>query len=129
MNNSCWLICQCSRGQKGVEPKRARALLNSGDGESQEIGRTHQPVRNFNMGVSQTPEFPMISDDVIVCGCWWRPLRDENSELSDLIILSMTQTAFILDHEEYVRYAARRAIHQHIYGSVGAPGIAKLRVV
>lgn len=39
---------------------------------------------------------------------------------SDLIILSMTQTAFLLDHEEYVRYAARKAIHQYIYGS--APG-------
>jgi len=43
---------------------------------------------------------------------------------SDLIILSMTQTAFVLDHEEYVRYAARRAIHQHIYGSVAAPSKA-----
>jgi len=43
---------------------------------------------------------------------------------SDLIILSMTQTAFVLDHEEYVRYAARRAIHQYIYGSVAAPSKA-----
>lgn len=43
---------------------------------------------------------------------------------SDLIILSMTQTAFVLDHEEYVRYAARRAIHQHIFGSVAAPSKA-----
>lgn len=43
---------------------------------------------------------------------------------SDLIILSMTQTAFVLDHEEYVRYGARRAIHQYIYGSVAAPSKA-----
>jgi len=43
---------------------------------------------------------------------------------SDLIILSMTQTAFVLDHEEYVRYAARRAIHQYIYGTVAAPSKA-----
>jgi len=43
---------------------------------------------------------------------------------SDLIILSMTQTAFVLDHEEYLRYAARRAIHQYIYGSVNAPAKA-----
>jgi len=43
---------------------------------------------------------------------------------SDLIVLSMTQTAFVLDHEEYLRYAARRAIHQHIYGSVAAPAKA-----
>eukprot|EP00933_Yihiella_yeosuensis_P071425 TRINITY_DN79637_c0_g1_i1.p1 TRINITY_DN79637_c0_g1~~TRINITY_DN79637_c0_g1_i1.p1 ORF type:complete len:906 (-),score=184.84 TRINITY_DN79637_c0_g1_i1:67-2784(-) len=43
---------------------------------------------------------------------------------SDLIILSMTQTAFVLDHEEYVRYAARRSIHQHIYGSVATPSKA-----
>eukprot|EP00913_Durusdinium_trenchii_P019563 g18390.t1 len=46
-----------------------------------------------------------------------RPVRD-------LIILSMTQTAFVLDHEEYVRYGARRAIHQYIYGSVAAPSKA-----
>jgi len=43
---------------------------------------------------------------------------------SDLIILSMTQTAFVLDHEEYLRYSARRAIHQYIYGSVNAPAKA-----
>eukprot|EP00931_Biecheleriopsis_adriatica_P116119 TRINITY_DN91810_c0_g1_i1.p1 TRINITY_DN91810_c0_g1~~TRINITY_DN91810_c0_g1_i1.p1 ORF type:complete len:781 (+),score=193.37 TRINITY_DN91810_c0_g1_i1:93-2435(+) len=43
---------------------------------------------------------------------------------SDMIILSMTQTAFVLDHEEYVRYAARRAIHQHIFGEVAAPSKA-----
>eukprot|EP00421_Protoceratium_reticulatum_P022006 CAMPEP_0168377792 /NCGR_PEP_ID=MMETSP0228-20121227/11005_1 /TAXON_ID=133427 /ORGANISM="Protoceratium reticulatum, Strain CCCM 535 (=CCMP 1889)" /LENGTH=820 /DNA_ID=CAMNT_0008390793 /DNA_START=1 /DNA_END=2460 /DNA_ORIENTATION=- len=43
---------------------------------------------------------------------------------SDLIVLSMTQTAFVLDHEEYIRYAARRAIHQHIFGSVAAPAKA-----
>eukprot|EP00930_Biecheleria_cincta_P087263 TRINITY_DN7650_c0_g1_i1.p1 TRINITY_DN7650_c0_g1~~TRINITY_DN7650_c0_g1_i1.p1 ORF type:complete len:813 (-),score=153.11 TRINITY_DN7650_c0_g1_i1:202-2595(-) len=43
---------------------------------------------------------------------------------SDLIILSMTQTAFVLDHEEYVRYAARRSIHQHIFGEVAAPSKA-----
>jgi len=43
---------------------------------------------------------------------------------SDLIILSMTQTAFVLDHEEYLRYAARRAIHQHYYGCVAAPAKA-----
>mmetsp|Transcript_7989 Transcript_7989/g.14877 ORF Transcript_7989/g.14877 Transcript_7989/m.14877 type:complete len:813 (+) Transcript_7989:122-2560(+) len=43
---------------------------------------------------------------------------------SDLIILSITQTAFVLDHEEYVRYAARRAIHQHVFGSVNAPSKA-----
>jgi len=40
---------------------------------------------------------------------------------TDMIVLSVTQTAFVLDHEEYVRYAARRAIHQHIYGSVNVP--------
>lgn len=43
---------------------------------------------------------------------------------SDLIVLSMTQTAFVLDHEEYLRYAARRAIHQYIYGAVAAPAKA-----
>jgi len=43
---------------------------------------------------------------------------------SDLIVLSMTQTAFVLDHEEYLRYAARRAIHQGIFGSVAAPAKA-----
>jgi len=36
----------------------------------------------------------------------------------------MTQTAFVLDHEEYLRYAARRAIHQGIFGSVAAPAKA-----
>jgi len=43
---------------------------------------------------------------------------------SDLIVLSMTQTAFVLDHEEYLRYTARRSIHQHIYGAVQAPAKA-----
>lgn len=36
----------------------------------------------------------------------------------------MTQTAFVLDHEEYIRYAARRAIHQYHFGSVNAPNKA-----
>lgn len=43
---------------------------------------------------------------------------------SDLIVLSMTQTAFVLDHEEYLRYTARRSIHQYIYGAVAAPAKA-----
>jgi len=43
---------------------------------------------------------------------------------SDLIILSITQTAFVLDHEEYLRYTARRAISQHYFGSVYGPNKA-----
>jgi len=43
---------------------------------------------------------------------------------TDLIVLSMTQTAFLLDHEEYLRYSARRAIHQHVFGSVAGPAKA-----
>mmetsp|Transcript_20205 Transcript_20205/g.44092 ORF Transcript_20205/g.44092 Transcript_20205/m.44092 type:complete len:1358 (-) Transcript_20205:104-4177(-) len=43
---------------------------------------------------------------------------------ADIIVLSMTQTAFVLDHEEYLRYAGRRAIHQYFYGSVAAPNKA-----
>lgn len=40
---------------------------------------------------------------------------------SDMIVLSMTQTALVLDHEEYLRYTARRAISQHHFGSVYGP--------
>lgn len=43
---------------------------------------------------------------------------------SDLIVLSMTQTALVLDHEEYLRYTARRAISQYFYGSVTGPSKA-----
>jgi len=43
---------------------------------------------------------------------------------SDLVVLSMTQTAFVLDHEEYLRYAGRRAVHQYVYGTVAAPAKA-----
>lgn len=43
---------------------------------------------------------------------------------ADVIVLSMTQTAFLLDHEEYLRYSARRAIHQHVFGSVAGPAKA-----
>lgn len=35
---------------------------------------------------------------------------------SDIIILAMTQTAFVLDHEEYLRYTARKAIAQFSFG-------------
>lgn len=35
---------------------------------------------------------------------------------ADLIILSMTQTALELDHEENLRYSARKAIHAGIFG-------------
>eukprot|EP00928_Gymnodinium_smaydae_P008884 TRINITY_DN13274_c0_g1_i1.p1 TRINITY_DN13274_c0_g1~~TRINITY_DN13274_c0_g1_i1.p1 ORF type:complete len:916 (-),score=231.00 TRINITY_DN13274_c0_g1_i1:159-2906(-) len=35
---------------------------------------------------------------------------------SDLIILSITQTALELDHEENLRFSARRAIHAGIFG-------------
>jgi len=35
---------------------------------------------------------------------------------ADLIILSMTQTALELDHEENLRYSARRSIHVGIFG-------------
>lgn len=35
---------------------------------------------------------------------------------SDLIVLSMTQTAFELDHEENLRFSARKAIHAGIFG-------------
>mmetsp|Transcript_60392 Transcript_60392/g.143962 ORF Transcript_60392/g.143962 Transcript_60392/m.143962 type:complete len:892 (+) Transcript_60392:44-2719(+) len=36
---------------------------------------------------------------------------------ADLIILSMTQTALELDHEEVLRFSARRAIHAGIWGT------------
>jgi len=42
----------------------------------------------------------------------------------DIIILTMTQTALVLDHEEYLRYAARRALHQYNFGLVSAPNKA-----
>jgi len=35
---------------------------------------------------------------------------------ADLIVLSMTQTALELDHEENLRFSARRAIHAGIFG-------------
>jgi CubicO group peptidase (beta-lactamase class C family) len=40
---------------------------------------------------------------------------------SDLVILSMTQTAFELDHEENLRFSARRAIHAGIFGETAGP--------
>lgn len=40
---------------------------------------------------------------------------------SDLIILSMTQTALELDHEENLRFSARRAIHAGIFGPTAGP--------
>merc|ERR1719261_1007066 len=35
----------------------------------------------------------------------------------DLIVLSMTQTALELDHEENLRFSARRSIHAGIFGT------------
>jgi len=43
---------------------------------------------------------------------------------SDLIVLSMTQTALVLDHEEYLRYTARRATSSYYYGNVTGPSKA-----
>lgn len=40
---------------------------------------------------------------------------------SDLIVLSMTQTALELDHEENLRFSARRAIHAGIFGPTAGP--------
>lgn len=39
----------------------------------------------------------------------------------DVIILSMSQTALELDHEENLRFSARRAIHAGIFGSTAGP--------
>merc|ERR1719277_2606657 len=40
---------------------------------------------------------------------------------ADLIVLSMTQTALELDHEENLRFSARRAIHAGIFGETSGP--------
>jgi len=40
---------------------------------------------------------------------------------ADLIVLSMTQTALELDHEENLRFSARRAIHAGIFGETAGP--------
>merc|ERR1719442_50482 len=39
----------------------------------------------------------------------------------DLIVLSMTQTAHEMDHEEYLRWCARRSIHAGIFGPTAGP--------
>ncbi|CAK0827136.1 unnamed protein product [Prorocentrum cordatum] len=39
----------------------------------------------------------------------------------DLIVLSMTQTASELDHEENLRFSARRSIHAGIFGPTAGP--------
>lgn len=40
---------------------------------------------------------------------------------ADLIVLSMSQTALELDHEENLRFSARRAIHAGIFGPTAGP--------
>jgi len=39
----------------------------------------------------------------------------------DIIVLSMTQTALELDHEENLRFSARRSIHSGIFGVTAGP--------